>query len=557
MKKITLYSVVLIVTAFLCASCNCTKNMAKKVEGVSAGCNPEILQLVGNSVPAEVTINFPAKFIKPNAVIKITPTLVSKTSEVKSTPFYVQGEKVLDNYTVIPYKEGGILTKSIVLPYEEAANISTLELLIEAECKNDIFTPIASIAIAQGISTLGQLDEGVVNYMQYMPDNYRKVKNYTSTADIHYLVNSSKVRSAQLTTEQIDELESFIKENLENEKATLSAIQVNGYASPEGPVKFNDELSQARSKSGEAALKEKMGKDIDVQYDPKAYGEDWEGFKKLVQESNIQDKDLILNVLSMYSSSVKRDEEIRNMSSVFSVLQEEILPELRRTQFVANTAIEGPSDSELLALALKGDKSLDADDMLYAATLTSDLKDKIKIYQAATKFNDARVYNNLGVAQALSGSVKAAENSLKKAAEIQSSPIIVNNLAFVALAQDNIAQAKQYLSSIGTNASKEAQGLISMAEGNFASAANNLTGYYKAVAQTCNNNLSAAKASLANDNSAKAEYLKGVIAAKEGNDSSALSYLKSAIEKDPSLKSVAQNDINYSSLFGTSEFMAL
>ncbi len=556
MKKLAIYGLVIAAMATL-ASCNCTKNMSKKVDGVSVSCNPEVLQVVGDAVPADITVNFPVKFVKPKAELKITPVLVYENGETKGTPFYVQGEKVLDNYTVIPYCDGGSVTKSISMPYSDDAAISTLEMLIEAKCKNGLFTPIASVAVAQGISTLGKTDASVVSCLEYMPDNYQKVKNYNSTADIHYQVNSSKVRSEELSTAQIEELEKFIKENLENDKASLAAIQANGYASPEGPVNFNDKLSKARSESGETALKDKLGKDLNVNYDPKAYGEDWEGFKKLVQESNIEDKDLILNVLSMYSSSVKRDEEIRNMSSVFESLKEKILPELRRTQFVANVAIEGPSDSELLAMALKGDSSLNADDMLYAATLTDNLSDKVKIYQAATKFNDARVYNNLGVAQAQSGSISAAESSLKKAANIQSSPVIVNNLAIISIAQGNKAQAKQYLSSAGANASKEAQGLIALSEGDFAKASSLSSGYYKAVALTCNNNLAAAKAALTNDNSANAEYLKGIIAAKEGNDSAALSYLKSAVAKDPSLKAKAQKDVNYSSLFGTDGFQAL
>ena len=555
MKKLTVFTLALFTLVF-CASCNCTKKMAKKVDGVSISCNPEILQLVGDAVPADITVNFPVKFVDPKAELKITPQLVYDAGKIEGTPIYVQGEKVLDNYTVIS-DEGGSITKSISLPYKPEAALSTLELVIEAKCKNGLFTPIATVAVAQGVSSLGQLEEGVVSYMDALPDNYQKVKNYSSTADIHYLVNSSKVRAGQLTTAQIDEFEKFIKDNLANDKATLAAIQANGYASPEGPTKFNDKLSQARSQSGEQALKERLGTDLNANYDPKAYGEDWEGFKKLVQESNIEDKDLILNVLSMYSSSVQRDEEIRNMTSVFEVLKEKILPELRRTQFVANVAIEGPSDSELLAMALRGDNSLVVDDLLYAATLANNANDKIKIYQAATKFNDARAYNNLAVVLAQTGKLKDAENALKKAANLQSSADVVNNLALVSLAQGNVAQAQQYLNSVGANASKEAQGLIAMSKGNFAQASNNLTGYYKAVAQTCNNNLSAAKAALSNDNSAEAEYLKGVIAAKEGNDSAAISYLKSAIAKDASLKAKAKSDVNFSALFGNSDFMAL
>lgn len=556
MKRLVKVSFILASAALLLSSCNCYTKMVKKIDDVKITCNPEVLALKGSNVPVDITVEFPAKYFKKKGTLKVTPVLVFNGGEIAGTPKFFQGEKVKDNYTVISYKGGGKYTQSITLPYDERAKLSTLELRIDAKCKKGDFKPVAALAVAQGISTV-QLLANNTAYMTIMPDNYKRVTTISQDADIMYLVNRYNVRPAELTKEQVKMFEEFVKEYSDKDRATLGNIYAKGYASPEGPVAFNDKLSKERSVSGKDAISKALS-GVDAKYDVAAYGEDWEGFKKLVAASNIKEKDLILQVLSMYSNPVKRDEEIRNMTSVFTVLKEKILPELRRTQLIADVDIEGRTDAEIKTAAAGNIDVLTLEEMLYAATLTNDNAAKIKAYQAAArKFNDARAYNNLGVIYAKEWKLAEAKTAFDKAASISRSADITNNLGALALMNGNVAGAKRMLSSLNTPDAKANMGLVNLAEGNYAEAARSLKGYNLAVAETLNQNYARAISALGNDKSAEADYLRAVIAMRNGDANAATAMLKSSISKNPSMKAKAANDIEFAKLFGTTTFLAL
>ena len=322
-------------------------------------------------------------------------------------------------------------------------------------------------------------------------------------------------------------------------------------------MKFNDELSKKRSESGQEAIAKKLSS-VNPKYDIAAYGEDWEGFKELVSASDIEDKDLILQVLAMQDNPVKRDEEIKSMTAVFEVLAKEILPQLRRTKLIADVDIEGRTDAEIKEAAAKNIDVLSEEEMQYAATLTDDNAAKLKAYEAAaSKYNSVRGYNNAGVILAKEGKLAQAKAQLDKAAAMSKDAAITNNLGVVALMNGDLATAQKYLSALNTADSKANMGLVNLAEGNYAEAAKTLSGYDLAVAEVLNGNLSKAKSILAGENSADADYLKAVIAMREGNSSAAMSNLKSAVAKDPSMKDQAVNDVEFAKLFGTSEFLAL
>ena len=543
-------TVCMVLATMVLASCNCAQKMQKNIDKIEVACNPEVMTLKGSTVTAEVTVTFPPRYFDEETIMKITPVLVYEGGEIAGTPKFVQGEYVEDNYTTIVKAEGGSYTQTVTFPYTPAANKGTLELRFESRCADDCspkfadFVPFAAIAAAQGIDATQNVANNAEG-MGYMKDNFSRVTTISSEAEIKYLINSAKVRPAQLSEASINEFEAFIKENAEKANVTLGNVFSKGYASPDGPENFNDKLSKQRSESGQTAIQEKL-EGVNVSYDAAAYGEDWDGFKALVEASSLKDKDLILNVLSMYSNPAKRDQEIKNLSSVYKVLAEEILPELRRTQFVATAEVEGMTDAQLLAAAKANNKNLTVEEMLYAATLTNNAAEKAAIYNmAAQTYNDVRAWNNLAVAEAAQGKLAEAKAALQKAAQLKSAPEITNNLAMVAVAQGNVAEAKQYLNSLGANEAKTAKGLLALAEGDYSAASAQLTGYNKAVAEVCNNNLAAAKSAIANDNSADAEYLKAVIAAKEGDSKAAASYLNSAIAKNPALKAQAQNDANF------------
>lgn len=562
MKRILVYSLVLVAAAVLATSCNCYRRMANHASTIEASSSPKLLTLKGDQVPVQITVSFPAKFFDPQAVLKITPVLVFEGGEIAGTPKMVQGEKVNDNFTVISHRNGGSYTQDVVFPYDERANVSTLVLRIESKCTQACakrfheYLPLVGakgdIAIARGISLLQNSVRGID--MAVMPDNFKRVTTLTQEAELMYLVAQSNVRRAELTKEQVKLFEDFVKENQNRERTELGNIYAKGYASPEGPVALNDRLSRQRSESGKAAISRQL-RGVEVGYDVAAYGEDWDGFKTLVENSSIQDKALILQVLSQFSDPVTRDREIHNLSAVYNELKREVLPQLRRTVLTANADVTGKSDAELRAAQMG---ELNLEELLYTATLVPDLADKAKYYAfAAEKFNDARAYNNLGVELKNLGKYAEAQAAFNRAASLTSAPEISNNLGALALTEGKTAEAKRYLSSLSLPEARINRGLLALQEGDYAAARQNLTGYDLALAEVLGGNLSQAKAALSADQTAAGDYLRGVIAAREGDARAAIANAKAAIAKDASYRDKIKNDIEFVSLFDLPEFKAL
>ncbi len=541
MKKFVNVCLILAV-AVMASSCNCYKKMAKKADEVTISCNPEVLTLKGQNIITDVTVTFPAKYYHKKAVAKVTPVLEFEGGSIEGVPQYFQGSKVKDNYIVIDKKTGGEYTMSVSIPYDPRAEVSTLVMVVEAKCqgKDAEMVEIARIPVAEGVNTL-QNSVDYTSALELMSDKYEKTTVISEKANIMYNINASNVRKNQLTTEQVKALEAFITENVDKDRVTLGSVYANGYASPEGPLAFNDKLSKARSESGKKALTKELKKVEGVTYDAAAYGEDWDGFKELVEASNIEDKAMILQILQMTSNPVERDAQIKNMSAVFEQLAEEVLPQLRRTQLVATAEVQNLTDAEIKAAIEKGELSkLSLEQLLYGATLVEDNATKAKVYAAATKYEDARAFNNLGVVCAEMGDWVAASTAFAKAAKVSSDATINNNITVGALAEGKYAEAKQYLAG----ASEETKALASVAEGNYAAANGKLSGYNAAVNYVLEGNYSAAKSALAGDKSAEAEYLRAVIAAQMDNASEASAYLKSAISLNPALKAKAEKDVN-------------
>lgn len=562
MRRITQAGLVLATMMLLLVGCNPYNKMQKNVGKINVSATPEVLMLKGNTVDADITYNFPKKYFEKEMILKVTPVLVFEGGEIAGTPKYFQGEKVKDNYTVVSKKNGGVFTQKTTFPYDERAKISTLVLRVEGrkadQCggkKYKTFGEFGTITVAQGISTVQAL--AWMPYMALMETGYKRVNTISENADIHYLINSPEVRTKQLTQEQIKMFEKFVRENTGKQDITMGNVYAKGYASPDGPEKFNDKLSAERSKTGEKAIKGKL-KGVDVKYDAAAYGEDWEGFRKLVEASDMADKDLILQVLSMYESSAQREQEMRNLASVYGELRNTILPELRRTQLVASADVVGLGDDEILAAVNKGDSSLRLDEMLYAATLVEDKGKKVEIYQmAARQYNDAGAYNNLAVAYMWTGDVASAKKAIENAARLTSNQTITNNLAAVAIAEGDLATAKKYLSALNTDEARMNKGLVALWEGDYAAAARDLKGYNLAVVEVLNGNYANAKAVLGNKKCADSEYLRAVIAMREGESQNAIAYLRNAISMKPELREAAKMDVEFARLFNMPEFKNL
>ncbi len=575
MKNIMKLSVVLVAAALAFSSCNCFKKMAQNREDVKLTVTPEILTLNNGIVAADINVTFPQEYFNKKAVIKVTPVIVFEGGEVAGTTKYYQGSKVDENYAVVDKVNGGNFNQHVEFPYDPRMDQCELQLRAEIKCPsgkckeftlvnlntgaiptkeeaavlagNDEAAKAAlakefGLTVAYGLNTL-QKDLKYGDLMEQMPNDYKKVTTVVDKTDLLYAINSSVVTKKNEKNANLDAFKANVDKNLDNDRATQN-IAVKGYASPDGPVKFNDKLSKARSESGQKVVA-KLLKDAGLEIDAAAYGEDWDGFKELVEKSNIQDKNLILQVLSLYNSPAEREAEIKNMSSVFEELKKEILPELRRSQIVNSTDLQGLTDTEIME-AYRNGGELTAEHYLYAAqVLAKTPAEQVEILTAASKkYNDARIWNNLGVAQTEVGDKEAALASFEKAAKLDSSKELNKNLLLANLANGNTAEAKKYAAA----ADAESKAAMAAAEGDYKAAAKGLTGYNEAIALIQSNDLAGAKKAIAKDNSAEADYLRAVIAAKEGDLKTAEAQLKSAVSKNPELAQKAEKDVNLKAL---------
>ena len=579
MKNLFKMSAVLAVVVLTLSGCNCFKKMAKHQDEVNLTCTPEVLVLNNGKVDADITVTFPEKYFNAKAVLKVTPVIVFEGGEVAGTTQYFQGSKVDDNYTVIEKKNGGEYTMHVTFPYDDRMACSELQLRAEIKCpKGDCkeFTLVNlntgaipteeeaailaadgaealslkrafGLTVAQGINTL-QRDINYSTAMEAMESGYKNVITEVTKANYVYAINSSRLAKKAKTSEELTAFQQKAADQKDNDRIKQN-IYVNGYASPDGPEKFNDKLSAARSESGKKAA-EALLEELGLTLDAASYGEDWDGFKELVAASNIEDKELILSVLNSYNSSSEREEQIKNMSQVFGALKKEILPQLRRAQLVNSSDISGKTDDEMAALVREGKFSeLDEKEMLHiASTGKLSQAEKIAVLEAAAKeYKSVAAYNNLGVAYAEAGEGEKAAEAFANAVKAGGNAAAINtNLALVNLMNGETEAAKAYTA----NASSEVKALAAAAEGNYAQAQSQLEGYNAAVAATMNADYTAAKQFIANDTTAEADYLRAVIATKQGDMATATAELKSAIAKDASYAERCKKDVNLRKYIG-------
>lgn len=577
MKNLVKFSLVLAAAALTMSGCNCFKKMSKKQDEVTYSCTPKVLTLNNGVVGADITVNFPAAYFNKKATLRLTPVIVFEGGEVVGTPKYVQGEKVNDNYTVISSENGNTYTQHVEFPYDDRMAESELRVLIECKCNGaDEYVmynastgkPVTKeeaavladpksaeavalraqcgVFIAEGVNTM-QKDFNFGDETSMAGNDYKRTTSAVEKAEILYKINSSVVNKKALKENaKLAEVEQNAIANKENERIAQN-LYVNGYASPDGPEKFNDKLSNARSESGRKAIEQVLA-DHGFNIDAAGYGEDWEGFKEMVEKSDIQDKDLILQVLSMYDSSAERETQIKNMSSVYGELKEDILPQLRRAQLINSMEITGKSDAEMMALVNGGKlDELDNEELLHIADLIDDAALRAKVLDyTAKKYNDSRAYTNLGATYLQMGEAEKSLAALKEAVKLGGNTQALNsNLALANLAAGNVDEAKKYAAA----ADVQTQSLIAAAQGDYAAAATKLDGYNAAVAAVMNNDLSAAKKALAGEKSADADYLRAVIATKEGDMKAAAAQLKAAVAKDSGLMKKASKDVNLKPLF--------
>ena len=545
MKK--LLNIVLAATLALAAlSCSSIDKMAKLAENVTVECAPSPLVAVAGQINPLVAVTYPDGYFLPKAILEVTPVIVYEGGEQAMEPIIYQGEKVKNNYKVVP-SAGATVKENLHFEYVPGMEKSYLELRGVASLKGRSVT-LPSKKVADGVNTTYMLVD-VDGTLPYKADDYQQVIAQTAEGQILYTVNSADVRQKELKGESIKNFLAALDEIQANERKTLTGTEVVAYASPEGGQSLNRKLSDKRAGTAEKAWDKVIKGHEAADPEVKSVGQDWEGFKELVEASNIPDKDLILRVLSMYSDPAVRESEIKNMSEIYKELKGEVLPELRRARFIANVEYQNFTPAELQALVDENIDVLDEEALLRAASLIQDPAKKISIYKKAiNKFDSDRARFNTGVAYLAQDKVAEAAAAFNKIAAAD--PDVQNALGVVALRKGDYTDAAKLFKAAGTEAAQANTGVLDILFGNYAKAAQDLADTKeccnKGLAYILNGQLDKAQAAI-KCQCPKANYLRAIIAARKGQATEAKAYLEKAC-KDPELAARAAKDVEFAGI---------
>lgn len=525
---------------------------------------PQPLEAIGGKVPVTINATIPAKWFNKKAVVTITPVLRYQGGEAWGTAYTYQGEKVKGNNQVIPYKEGANVTMKSSFTYKPEMKKSELFLTFDAKIKNKT-VKLPDVKIGEGVLATSALADAATANAAIAADKFQRIIKEAHDASIMFLIQQAELRSKELKKDEISDWKDLVK-NADEAPNQNVAIEIQAYASPDGGVELNTGLAERREKNTDKYLAKELKKmKVDVPIDAKYTAQDWEGFQELVSKSNIQDKDLVLRVLSMYSDPEQREQEIKNISSVFSTLADEILPQLRRSRLVANIEIIGKSDDEISALAKNDPKALNVEEILYAATLTNNDAEKTAIYNKASELypNDYRTWNNVGMMAFRAGDLAKAEQMFNKANSVKNNPEANMNLGLIALTKGDQAKAQQLFGSAsGVAELSEALGVLYLEQGEWAKAANSFGSVKSnnaALAQILTKDYNKASQTLnaVPNPDAITSYLKAIVAARTNDANGVVSNLKAAIAKDGSLKKEAAIDLEFAKYATNSDFAAL
>ncbi len=525
---------------------------------------PQPLEAIGGKVPVTINATFPAKWFNKKATVTVTPVLRYAGGEAWGTSYTYQGEKVKGNNQVIPQKEGANVTMKSAFTYKPEMRNSELYLTFDAKIKNKT-VKLPDVKIGEGVIATSELADAATATAAIAADKFQRIIKEAHDANIMFLIQQAELRSKELKKDELKDWKDLVK-NADEAPNQNVAIEISAYASPDGGVDLNTGLAERREKNTSKYLAKELKKQkIDVPVDARYTAQDWEGFQELVSKSNIQDKDLVLRVLSMYKDPEQREKEIKNISSVFSTLAEEILPQLRRSRLTANIEIIGKSDDEISALAKSNPKELNIEEILYAATLTDNDAEKMAIYTKASElYPDCyRTWNNIGMMAFKAGDLAKAEQMFNKSNSVKNNPEANMNLGLIALTKGDQAKAQQLFgNAAGVNELGEALGVLYLEQGEWAKAANSF-GSVKtnnaALAQILVKDYSKATQTLngiANPD-ATTSYLKAVVAARTNDANGVVSNLKAAIAKDKSMAKEAATDLEFAKYATNSEFANL
>lgn len=516
---------------------------------------PNPMETEAGQVPVTINGIFPEKYMKKKAVVTVTPVLRYNGQSVSGNPATFQGEKVMGNDQTISYLVGGNYTMKSNFKYVPEMQKSELYLTFDAKVGNKT-VDVPEVKVADGIITTSEFYKETIKGGQacVMTDAFQRIVEQKQIANVNFLIQQAELRKSELKNNSVKEFVKMLNEiNNDRERLNLNNIEVSAYASPDGGFQLNDKLANKRQQNSEKFVGQqlklaKMKADVDANYT----AQDWDGFQELVKASNLQDKDVILRVLSMYKDPEEREAQIKNMSAAFRELADGILPQLRRARMTINYELIGRSDAQIEEQLKTDAKQLSIEEILYSATLTNDNAEKATRYTKATEVypNDARAYNNLATLAYANGDYSKAKDYLNKALSVDGKSAEAKaNLGMIALQNGDVKGAEALISqAAGANGLGEALGNLHIAQGNYAQAVidfGNTNSNSAALAQLLNKDYASALQTLNRVKNADGvtDYLKAVVNARQGNNSAAATALKSALAKDPSLRKYAENDI--------------
>lgn len=528
---------------------------------------PQVLEAVGGKVPVTINGKFPEKYFNKKAVVEVTPVLRWDGGQVKGQPAVFQGEKVEGNNQAISYKVGGNYTMRASFDYVPEMAKSELYLEFKAS-KGSKTISIPAVKIADGVISTSELIGNTLRSANpaSSADAFQRIIKEAQQANIMFLIQQANLRSSELNSADVKALKEQISAVYAAPNMQIDNLEISAYASPDGGVSLNTKLAEQRETNTTNYVNKELKKaKVDAALDAKYTAQDWEGFQELVSKSNIQDKELILRVLSMYKDPAQREQEIKNISSVYKTLADVILPQLRRSRLTLNYEIIGKSDSEISSLANSNPTALNIEELLYAATLTDNAATQEKIYTQVTKqfSNDYRAYNNLGKLAYQAGDMDKAESFFKKAAGIKNAPEVNMNLGLISLLKGDKSAAESYFGrASGTKELNESLGNLYVAQGQYDRAVNSFADTKTnsaALAQILAKDYNKANNTLSGvaKQDAYTDYLKAIVAARTNNSSVVISSLKNAVAKDPSLAKKAAADLEFAKYATNSDFTSI
>jgi Flp pilus assembly protein TadD len=543
-------------TLFL-AGCAGLGSMEKEIETLGLEATPEPLILRGSTVELQVTGKFPPKYFGKKIVLQATPVLTWEGGSARFTTQGFQGESAAGNFDVVPFKAGKSFTYTAQIPYQPGMeDVATLAIELSGS-KGSKTAEFAPYAVGTGVITTPLLVQADDRFI-LAQHAFVRVKNYTQSATINYELNKSEVRKAELSDADWLQLLGLMQLASKKDSISITGVRIEAFASPEGEITLNEELAVERAASATQAMSREMAR-LKVPASTELYqqvpkGEDWDGFKTLMQASSIEDKSLILRVLEMYTDKNKREEEIRNISKTYEEIADVILPQLRRSQLVVSYSVTGWSDAELKDLALSAPSRLDVEELLYAATLLEDMNSKLQVYQAAARQfpSDYRGANNAGWCLAQMGRMNQAKEAFNQALAAKREKLVVNNVAALQRQDGDLDGAMKLLNE-AAGAGPEVnynKGIILIQKGDYTSAISNMgreNSVNLALAKLLNGDAAGAKTVLenANDDSAIASYVMAIACARLNDAAGVKRHVDAALAKDGTLRAKAAKDLEF------------